>query len=62
MALCLSLEILHCVQDDEILVVGNGNVIPNAMRDLLGVALCLSLEILHCVQDDEILVVGNGNV
>ncbi|WP_147279762.1 hypothetical protein [Legionella quateirensis] len=48
--LCLHLEILHCVQDDENL---KGYVIPNAMRDLLNVALFLHLEILHYAQDDE---------
>ncbi|WP_147279754.1 hypothetical protein [Legionella quateirensis] len=52
MALCLHLEILHCVQDDGIR--GIGNVIPNAMRDLLNVTLCQHLEILHYVQDDVI--------
>jgi hypothetical protein len=31
-----------------------GNVIPNAVRDLLKVALCLDLEIPHCVRDDVI--------
>ncbi|WP_280524231.1 hypothetical protein [Legionella quateirensis] len=34
-------------------VIPKGNVIPNAMRDLLIVVRCLHWEILHCVQDDE---------
>ncbi|WP_147279748.1 hypothetical protein [Legionella quateirensis] len=36
-----------------------GNVIPNAMRDLLNTALCLHREILRCAQDDETPI---GNV
>ena len=32
-----------------------GNVIPNAVRDLLEVALCLDLEIPHCVRDVGVL-------